>query len=75
MPITTAHRRNNYILLILDSCRYDAFESAGLKHIRRLGEVERRWSYATWTVPAHYNLLSGLLPHASPSRVYASQYY
>jgi len=41
----------------------------------RLGPVERRWSYATWTSPSHYNLLSGLLPHTSPRNVYASEYY
>ncbi len=40
-----------------------------------LGPVERRWSYASWTAPSHYNLLMGLLPHTSPSEVYASEYY
>ena len=30
---------------------------------------------ATWTAPSHYNLLMGLVPHVSPSRVYASEYY
>ncbi len=43
--------------------------------MRKLGEVERRWSYATWTAPSHYNLLTGLMPHRSPSNVYASEYY
>ena len=41
----------------------------------RLGEVERRWSYASWTAPSHFNLLTGLLPHSSPKGVYASEYY
>ncbi len=43
--------------------------------MRKLGPVERRWSYASWTSPSHFNLLMGLLPHASPKRVFASQYY
>jgi len=43
--------------------------------IKKLGQIERRWSYATWTGPSHYNLLSGLLPHSSPRHVYASEYY
>ena len=42
---------------------------------RSSGPVERRWSYATWTAPSHYNLLMGLLPHTSPPEVYASEYY
>jgi len=67
--------RNNYILLILDSCRFDSFMQAGLRHIPRLGEIELRWSYASWTAPSHYNLLSGLLPHSNPRQVFASEYY
>jgi hypothetical protein len=43
--------------------------------MQKLGPVEQRWSYASWTAPSHYNLLMGLLPHASPQNVYASEYY
>ncbi len=67
--------RNNYIVVILDSCRYDVLMTAAPKVLRRLGPVERRWSYASWTAPSHYNLLMGLLPHSSPPQVYASEYY
>jgi hypothetical protein len=66
---------NHYILVILDSCRYDAMMAASPRVLGRLGEIERRWSYASWTSPSHYNLLLGLLPHRSPSQVYASEYY
>jgi hypothetical protein len=67
--------RNNYLLIVLDSCRFDSFVAAAPRTILSLGPLERRWSYASWTAPSHYNLLMGLLPHASPPRVYASQYY
>lgn len=66
---------NNYILIILDSCRFDALMVAKPETLFRLGTVERRWSYASWTAPSHYNLLTGLLPHTSPRHVYASEYY
>ena len=66
---------NNYIIVILDSCRYDAFMAAAPKTVSTLGEVKRCWSYASWTAPSHYNLLMGLLPHSSPKQVYASEYY
>jgi hypothetical protein len=39
------------------------------------GKVEKRYSYASWTAPSHYNLLTGLLPHTTPPNVYASEYY
>ena len=67
--------RNNYILIVFDSCRYDSLIRARPQTIRKLGSVERRWSYASWTSPSHFNLLTGLLPHKSPRHVYASEYY
>ncbi|MEQ1892693.1 MAG: sulfatase-like hydrolase/transferase [Planctomycetota bacterium] len=67
--------KNNFIIVILDSCRFDSFVAAAPKTIMKLGPVEKRYSYAAWTAPSHYNLLTGLLPHTSPQNVYASEYY
>jgi hypothetical protein len=67
--------KNNFIIVILDSCRFDSFVAAAPKTITKLGPVEKRYSYASWTAPSHYNLLTGLLPHTSPENVYASEYY
>jgi hypothetical protein len=66
---------NNFITVILDSLRYDSYMAAAPKVIGKLGKVEKRYSYAAWTAPSHYNLLTGLLPHTSPENVYASEYY
>jgi len=66
---------NNYVLVVFDSCRHDSFMQARPRTIKKLGKVERRWSYASWTSPSHYNLLIGLMPHTSPRHVYASEYY
>jgi arylsulfatase A-like enzyme len=66
---------NNYVLIVFDSCRYDSLTAARPKHLRKLGKIERRWSYATWTAPSHFNLLTGLMPHSNPRRIYASEYY
>ena len=65
----------NLVVVVLDSLRYDSWAEARPDALERLGTVERRWSYATWTAPSHYNLLMGLLPHTSPPEVYASEYY
>ena len=62
-------------MVVLDSLRYDSWLAAAPATLATLGEVERRWSYASWTAPSHYNLLMGLLPHTSPPEVYASEYY
>jgi arylsulfatase A-like enzyme len=65
----------NLLFIVLDSLRYDSWVEAEPQNLAALGSVQRRWSYATWTAPSHYNLLMGLLPHTSPSEVYASEYY
>jgi hypothetical protein len=67
--------RNHYLLIVFDSCRYDSFVRARPRTIGRLGTIEQRWSYASWTSPSHFNFLTGLLPHESPKHVYASDYY
>jgi hypothetical protein len=66
---------NHFMVVVLDSLRYDAWMEAAPTTLGRLGPVQRRFSYATWTAPSHYNLLMGLLPHTSPVGVYASEYY
>jgi len=65
----------NLVVVILDSLRYDSWVAAQPATLAALGPVQRRWSYASWTAPSHYNLLMGLLPHTSPPEVYASEYY
>lgn len=68
-------KRNNYVLVIFDSCRYDSWVKARPRVMRKLGTAEKRWSYASWTSPSHYNFLIGLMPHRSPKQVFASEYY
>ncbi len=63
------------MVVVLDSLRHDASLEAHTPTLDALGVSERRWSYASWTAPSHYNLLTGLLPHTSPSHVYASDLY
>ena len=71
-PPAGAH---NWVLLILDSCRFDSFEAADTPHLDKLGPVEQRWSYASWTAPSHYNFLLGLLPHHTPRRAWSADTY
>lgn len=74
-PRKRTRSANHYILIVFDSCRYDSFVAAHPRTMRKLGKVEQRWSYASWTAPSHYNLLMGLMPHSSPTNVFASEYY
>ena len=66
---------NHFIIVILDSLRWDSYMAAEPAVIGKLGKIEKRYTYASWTAPSHYNLLTGLLPHTTPPNVYASEYY
>jgi hypothetical protein len=74
MPNSPSAARN-LVIVVLDSLRYDSWLAAPPASLAELGQVQRRWSYASWTAPSHYNLMMGLMPHSSPSHVYASEYY
>jgi len=70
---------HHLVVLVLDSCRHDTFLEAEPRNLAAafggLDRFERRFSYAPWTAPSHYNLLMGLLPHRSPAHVFASEHY
>ncbi len=67
--------KNNLLMIVFDSCRFDSFINAKTPNIDRLGEAQRRYSYASWTVPSHAAYLLGCSPHTSPKGVFASEVY
>lgn len=66
---------NHLVYIIMDSCRFDSYQQAATPNIDRLGQVEKRYSYASWTSPSHYAMLMGMVPHTSPQGVFASEVY
>lgn len=66
---------NHIVFLVLDSCRYDAYQAARHPNLDRIGSAQRRYSYASWTSPSHYTFLMGMIPHQSPKGVFASNVY
>ena len=66
---------NHLVYIIMDSCRFDSYQRAATPNIDRLGSVQPRYSYASWTSPSHYAMLMGMIPHESPQGVFASEVY
>lgn len=66
---------NHLVFIVMDSCRHDACVAARTPNLDRLGPLERRFAYASWTSPSHYTFLMGMMPHASPKGVFASEVY
>lgn len=71
---------NSLVWVVMDSCRHDTFMRtstptvdwfAGYNNV----QVERRYSYASWTSPSHYAFMMGLVPHRNPAGVFASEVY
>ena len=67
--------KNHLVFIILDSCRYDSFLKAKRCHFDKVGNLEKRFSYASWTAPSHYSLLMGQLPHRNQSNKLAAEIY
>jgi len=66
---------NNVVFIVFDSCRWDAYQAARTPNLDRIAPAARRYSYASWTSPSHYTFLMGMVPHASPRGVFASNVY
>ena len=66
---------NNFIFIVFDSCRFDSIAAARTPNISRLGEIKRRYAYASWTIPSHCVYLMGASPHRNPRGVFASEVY
>ncbi|MGH8549949.1 MAG: sulfatase-like hydrolase/transferase [Methylococcales bacterium] len=71
----SAKTYNNFVYLVMDSCRYDSVLAANTPNMDRIGLLQCRYSYASWTSPSHYAYLMGMVPHTNPSRVFASEVY
>lgn len=65
----------NLVFITFDSCRLDSALAAKAPNLNRLGEIEARWSYASWTAPSHCAYMMGLVPHKSQPHVYSSDVY
>ncbi len=68
-------KMNNLFFIVFDSCRFDAYQAAKTPNLDRIGQAEKRYSYASWTSPSHFTFLMGMVPHCSPKGVFASNVY
>jgi hypothetical protein len=55
---------DDFVLVVWDSCRFDAVEAARTPVLDRHGPVRRAYTHGTYTVPAHVAMFQGFLPHA-----------
>ena len=56
-------RRDNFVLLTYDSCRYDVLTEAQTPVLDSFAQVLRAQSPANFTYAAHHAFFAGILPH------------
>ncbi|WP_223788791.1 sulfatase-like hydrolase/transferase [Marinicella meishanensis] len=67
-------RRFNFILITLDSCRWDSFELADTPFFDSTGFFKKAHSQATYTMPSHLSMFSGIFPHVEDRIPYYNRF-
>lgn len=58
----------NFLLVTLDSCRWDAFMEADTCELNRRAVFKKAYAQATYTMPSHLSMFSGIFP-GCPERI------
>ena len=72
--IFQTHEDLNYVLVTLDSCRYDSLIKAATPELDRHGKIYSAWSPATYTLPAHVSFFTGILPMVHEELPYLNRF-
>lgn len=54
--------QKNYLLITLDSCRYDTFIEAHIPNMKGVGEVYKAFSNGNFTYPSYAAIFVGFTP-------------
>lgn len=72
--IFQTHEDLNYVLITLDSCRYDSLIKANTPNLDKLGKIYSAWTPATYTLPAHISFFTGILPMVHEDLPYLNRF-
>ena len=56
-------RDTNILIITLDSCRWDTFQSANCSNLKSKGVFYKAFANGTYTMPAHLSIYCGILPN------------
>ncbi len=68
------HDELNYLLITLDSCRYDSLVKANTPELDKRGKIYPAWTPATYTLPAHVSFFTGILPMVHEELPYLNRF-
>ena len=58
-----ARSGENFMLITLDCCRYDAYAEARKPFLDGIGKARQAYSQGTYTFASHASMFQGILPH------------
>jgi arylsulfatase A-like enzyme len=54
----------NWLMIVMESVRYDQFKRTNTPNMDRIGKACRAHSTADWTLPSVTSMMTGMLPHS-----------
>lgn len=65
---------SNFVLITLDSCRYDSYTKASTPNLDKYGEPHLVYSQAWYTLPSHMAMFTGTLPFNLKDKGYYNKF-
>lgn len=62
MNLGNVTNKTSFLIITLDSCRWDTFECANTELLDSLCIFRKAYTHGTYTLPAHLSIFSGILP-------------
>lgn len=72
--LSSWHDGMNFLLVTLDSCRWDTFAAASTPNLDAIHPARRGHAHATFTLPAHVAMFAGKFPHVSAKLRYYNRF-
>ncbi|MDG5490614.1 sulfatase-like hydrolase/transferase [Psychroserpens sp. SPM9] len=64
----------NFLLITLDSCRWDTYKMARTPVLDKYFDFEKAYSQATFTLPSHVSMYQGMFPSTKNKRPYYNRF-
>lgn len=72
--LTNFDGSQNFLLITLDSCRWDTFALAHMPNLKSVCEFRKSYTQGTYTYPSHMSMFSGQFPNVNEAEPYYNRF-
>jgi membrane-anchored protein YejM (alkaline phosphatase superfamily) len=65
---------DNFLLITLDSCRWDTFNNARAPCLKSKGNFMKAYAQGTYTLPSHISMFTGIFPNTAEAVPYYNRF-